>query len=217
MIGPANLCGPLPEQHKDAYDNAIRVNVPSLSVFLDEPVQMTRLEAFWADERTVPLVRHEGDNTFTLVHGLDILAASALEAARTTMVIPVAVMYPDPVPKLPPMTPTQDLILQVLAARHRAGDDLFTFDSRTKGQAEALEQMGLIHVLSGVVPKTYRASLTWAGRFSTLMPGYQPGVPAYESFVRPPLDAELAIERMLTRMTGPRIPLNQTRFDPEAI
>lgn len=82
-------------------------------------------------------------------------------------------MYPDPRPTLPRMTPTQNLIVEVLAARYRAGDSLFTFDTGTLKAAEDLATKGVINVLHGVTPKTYRASLTSDGRFAALEPGYQ--------------------------------------------
>jgi hypothetical protein len=70
-------------------------------------------------------------------------------------------------------TPTQELILEVLAARHRLGEHLWTFDSRTRAAAEVLAKAGLIRVLDGSVEHTYRARLTEAGRAQQLIDDYE--------------------------------------------
>lgn len=61
------------------------------------------------------------------------------------------------------LTPTECLILEVLAARRRLGEVLWTFDTSTRPSALKLESKGLITVIHGIVEKTYRASLTQAG------------------------------------------------------
>lgn len=63
----------------------------------------------------------------------------------------------------PTLTPTQDLVLDVLIARHRTRENLWTFSTRHKRALEALEDAGLVNVMSGVVENTVRASLTPAG------------------------------------------------------
>jgi len=60
-------------------------------------------------------------------------------------------------------TPTQDLILEVLAARYRLGEDLWTFDSRHKTALRQLEEAGLVTLIHGTVYRTVRASLTERG------------------------------------------------------
>lgn len=59
-----------------------------------------------------------------------------------------------------PMTPTEELIIDVLVARFRLGDTLWTFDSRNKPAMRRLEKRGLIHVDSGVVENTVKVSLS---------------------------------------------------------
>ena len=63
-----------------------------------------------------------------------------------------------------PLTPTESLVLEVLGARARTGEQLWTFDTSTMRPARSLEAKGLIAVHSGIVEKTYRASLTDEGR-----------------------------------------------------
>jgi DNA-binding MarR family transcriptional regulator len=62
------------------------------------------------------------------------------------------------------LTPTQDLIMDVLAARLRTGEHLWTFSSRQTQTAEALETRGLVSVMSGAVEYTIRVRLTDAGQ-----------------------------------------------------
>lgn len=61
------------------------------------------------------------------------------------------------------VTPTEDLLMEVLSARYRLGDHLWTFDSRHKKPLERLEAKGLITVLHGIVDHSLRASMTQAG------------------------------------------------------
>lgn len=70
------------------------------------------------------------------------------------------------------LTPTEDLILEVLAARYRLGENLWTFDTSTRPSALKLESKGLINVTHGIVEKTYRASLTAAGMDMAISPTY---------------------------------------------
>lgn len=57
-------------------------------------------------------------------------------------------------------TPTEDLILDVLVARYRLGDTLWTFSSRNAPALRKLEKKSLVHVHSGVIENTVRASLS---------------------------------------------------------
>lgn len=61
------------------------------------------------------------------------------------------------------LPPTQVLVLEVLAARHRLGERLWTFPSHLQRQISALDRLGLVWQASGVVEHTVRASLTDAG------------------------------------------------------
>jgi len=71
-------------------------------------------------------------------------------------------------------TPTQDLILDVLGARYRLGENLWTFDSNLRKQAEQLAARGLVFTTHGIIEHTIRAGLTEAGKAATLSPDYSP-------------------------------------------
>lgn len=187
--GTHQRCGPVPKALKKSHKQAIRSWVPIELLFtvsdLDENEAerlawlahyedaKTRLDA--GEELPLPLVTwRENEREFVIVHGEDVVAAVA-EWSRPYQLrmMEVAIQYPDPRPVLPKMTPTQDLIVEVLAARERSGDFLFTFDARTRSAAEDLAAKGVLIVLDGVVERTYRAGLTWEGRFAALHPGYR--------------------------------------------
>lgn len=73
-------------------------------------------------------------------------------------------------------TPTQELVLEVLAARHRLGECIWTF-SRRPAITVALDQLaelGLVGYDSGVVERTWKAWLTDAGRNVAMSSTYQP-------------------------------------------
>jgi len=73
--------------------------------------------------------------------------------------------------KLPPM---QSLMLEVLAARYRFGEQIWTFESRLKRYAQALENLGLVGWKSGIVEKTILVWLTNDGKSSVLSDTYIP-------------------------------------------
>lgn len=62
------------------------------------------------------------------------------------------------------LTPSQDLFMEVLSARYRTGERLWTFETRHAKTSQVLEAKGLITTMHGIVEKTFRASLTEAGR-----------------------------------------------------
>ncbi len=74
------------------------------------------------------------------------------------------------------LPPTQLLILEVLAARHRLGERLWPFPSRLQPQIGALDRLGLVWQASGNVPYTVRAGLTDAGVKAMLHGPYVPPV-----------------------------------------
>ena len=74
------------------------------------------------------------------------------------------------------MTPTEDLCLEVLAARHRLGEIWWTFDTRHHAALKRLESRGLVSVMHGIIEKTIRARLTDAGRDETLSTSYVPPI-----------------------------------------
>lgn len=72
------------------------------------------------------------------------------------------------------LPPTQFLILEVLAARHRLGETLWTFPASLKPAVAALDRLGLVWQASGVVEYTIRAGLTDAGRAACVSGDYVP-------------------------------------------
>lgn len=74
------------------------------------------------------------------------------------------------------LPPTQYLIMEVLAARFRLGEHLWSFTSELRRPLDSLLRAGLIDVLSSPAPGALRARLTDAGRKHVLKPGYVPPV-----------------------------------------
>jgi hypothetical protein len=72
---------------------------------------------------------------------------------------------------LPPM---QQMMLDVLAARYRTGERLWTFPARPAytRTAHSLGRLGLVGAKSGVAPKTIQVWLTDAGKAAVLTPGW---------------------------------------------
>jgi hypothetical protein len=70
-------------------------------------------------------------------------------------------------------TPTQELFLEVLVARWRLGDRMYTFGPRLKKTARQLEALGLVSFKSGPAGNgTILAWLTEAGELSQIKPDY---------------------------------------------
>lgn len=61
------------------------------------------------------------------------------------------------------LTPTEDLVVEVLVARYRLGEVLWTFDSNVSKQVKSLEEKGIVNSMHGIVENTIRASFTDAG------------------------------------------------------
>lgn len=74
------------------------------------------------------------------------------------------------------LPPTQLLLMEVLAARHRLGETWWTLDSKTKAAAKACEALGLLSLMHGIVPQTYRAAISAKGLAATLSPEYVPPI-----------------------------------------
>jgi len=70
------------------------------------------------------------------------------------------------------LPPTQYLILEVLAARARTSETLWTFPARLRSHIEQLADIGLIGWKAGVAPRTVMAWLTDAGKAATMSPPY---------------------------------------------
>jgi hypothetical protein len=70
-------------------------------------------------------------------------------------------------------TPTQELFLEVLVARWRLGDRMYTFGPRLKKTARELQALGLVSFKSGTAGEgTILAWLTDEGELSQIKPDY---------------------------------------------
>ncbi len=74
------------------------------------------------------------------------------------------------------LPPTQYLVLEVLAARTRTGEHLWTFPSNLGPALRALEDASLISTMNGIAPASIRARLTETGRAYALKSNYAPPV-----------------------------------------
>lgn len=63
----------------------------------------------------------------------------------------------------PSLTPTQELILDLLAARDALGQPWPDLSTRVRPAAIALAEMGLIELTHGVIDNTFRANITAGG------------------------------------------------------
>jgi len=104
------------------------------------------------------------------------------------------------------LTPTQDLILEVLAARHRLGEPHWPFERRLKPALDALTNRGLISYESDVMPGLYRARLTHQGRSEALSATYVS--PDAVPWKRRATQAEAAVDA-LTEQLARRAVTNQ--------
>lgn len=77
-----------------------------------------------------------------------------------------------PEPAYSGLPPTQYLIMEVLAARHRLGEVLWTFPTSVRPAMEQLARRQLIGWKSGVAPESIQAWLTDIGRKHVLLPDY---------------------------------------------
>lgn len=74
------------------------------------------------------------------------------------------------------LTPTEDLLLEVLIARYRLGESYWTFEQRHKSALEKLQSRGLVTVMHGVVENTCRASMTELAKKEYLSNSYEPPI-----------------------------------------
>lgn len=70
------------------------------------------------------------------------------------------------------LTPSEDLAVEVLAARARLGETVWTFEARHTPVLRRLGEKGLVNVISPIAQGTIRASLTDAGRELALSADY---------------------------------------------
>lgn len=71
------------------------------------------------------------------------------------------------------MTPSEELMLEVLAARYRLGEVCWTFGSNHSRTAKRLETAGLVFWKFGIVEKTIRVWLTEDGKKAAMDPAYK--------------------------------------------
>jgi hypothetical protein len=72
------------------------------------------------------------------------------------------------------LPPTQELILEVLAARWRLGESTWTFDKRLTPTVKQLAAAGLVGWKAGIIEKTILVWFTRAGATLTLSSTYTP-------------------------------------------
>jgi hypothetical protein len=82
------------------------------------------------------------------------------------------------------LPPTQYLVMEVLAARHRLGETLWTFPSNLRQTMEQLARQQLIGWKSGVAPASIQAWLTDTGRAEVLKPDYVPPILRADGYQR---------------------------------
>lgn len=73
-------------------------------------------------------------------------------------------------------TPTEDLVMEVLAARYRLGENWWTFDSRHSRTLARLADRGLLRTMHGIVEKSVRAALTDDGVKAYIDESYVPPI-----------------------------------------
>jgi len=87
------------------------------------------------------------------------------------------------------LTPTEELVGELLAARYRLGEKVWTLGSRQWPAVRRLEKRGLVFAKSGVMEKTILAGLTEKGLAEFLDPTYVPPV-----FLSPWRDQSLMVQ-----------------------
>jgi hypothetical protein len=92
------------------------------------------------------------------------------------------------------LPPLQALVIEVLTARARLGENHWTFPARCRPALEALEDRGLVRWKTGIAERTCLAWLTEPGRAAAL--GYAYKTPA----------VRLLEEALFLRMNGERAP-----------
>ena len=74
------------------------------------------------------------------------------------------------------LTPTQDLVMEVLAARYRLGEECWTFPANRRPAVQYLAEKGLVTWKEGIVERTVLVWLTEAGRARYVTEGYTPPI-----------------------------------------
>lgn len=103
------------------------------------------------------------------------------------------------------LPPTQYLILDVLAARFRLGEPLWTFPSSAGPALRKLEQTGLVTLMNSPVEHSVRARLTERGKQLVVTEAYRPpngGVERYRQALQAIFDYCEARADILVGMDG---------------
>lgn len=79
-------------------------------------------------------------------------------------------------PEVEELTPMQELVVEVLGARYRLGEHVWTLSSRVRPTLKALAAMGYLGYKSGIVEGTCLAWLTPEGVAKTLDASYVPPI-----------------------------------------
>jgi hypothetical protein len=75
---------------------------------------------------------------------------------------------------------TQQLVMEVMAARYRLGENIWPFDRRAKNALAALSQAGYIGFKSGIVDHTFNVWLTDEGKAACMSATYKMPRPRVE-------------------------------------
>lgn len=108
-------------------------------------------------------------------------------------------MTAEPEPDTYDLPPTQALVLEILAARHRLGETWWTFSTRHLTALRPLEKRGLVGLMHGNVARTCLACLTEAGRKAALSETYE----GPQTFTRNALVDALTRLEIKVQLTGP--------------
>lgn len=86
------------------------------------------------------------------------------------------------------LPPTQNLMLELLAARHRLGHDAWPVPRKQRPIADQLAKLGLVNVDTHGAPNAISVALTEAGKAVMLRDGYIPPILQREDTPSQPLD-----------------------------
>lgn len=100
------------------------------------------------------------------------------------------------------LPPTQYLVMQVLAARHRTGEMLWTFPARLRPALDSLTARGLVATKGGVTEGTVRAWLTDAGMDAAAPAGYSAPVTQMAAERDAMVDRLAQVEALLSEHDG---------------
>lgn len=80
------------------------------------------------------------------------------------------------------LTPTEELMLEVIVARVRTGEQLWTFNTRFTAVAESLTNKGYVNWKSGIVEKTILVWLTKEANEELITPKWK--IPLLKNYVK---------------------------------